>query len=102
MPRVAEYGVSVDIVKRLSRELVNDLASVTGTSRDHFSIQVNSDTFLFDVAEVQPDVFVEFGLFERDSTVEDKMARIVTTHVQQAGIASVEFYLNHFSRRRYF
>ncbi len=102
MPHITLHGISLDLAKRVSAPLLDDLAALTGTPRDHFSIRVNRDTFVFDGVEVEPDPFVEIGLFERDSAIEDAMAAKVTEHLRSAGITSVEVYLNHFARRRYF
>jgi hypothetical protein len=96
------YGVPVEVVKKISKPLIDDLAAVTGTPRDYFSIQVCQDLFIFDDSEVKPDPFVELSLFERGESIEDTLVNKVTEHLVGQGFRSVEVYINHLTRRRYF
>jgi hypothetical protein len=102
MPRITTYGVPVAVVKKISRAMVDELAQVTSTPREHFSLRVNCDVAVFDGAEIAPDAFVEVCLFERGDVVEDRIAGIVTRHLQEAGFSSVEVYLTQLLRRKYF
>ncbi len=102
MPRMATFGISVEVVKRLSRPLIDDLVALTKVPRDHFTIQVNNDIFVHDGVEVLPDPFVEICLFERGESTEDAFAKIVTKHFQDNGVTSIDVYITHLERRRYF
>lgn len=102
MPRITTYGVSTDIIKKISRELISELAEITNTPRDHFNIRVNLDAFVFDGEEATPDAFVEVCLFNRSEAIEDSIAATITKHFHAGGIASVDVYLTQLNRRKYF
>lgn len=103
MPRITTHAIPLDVVRRASTPLLDELVQLTGTARAHFTIEVRTDAFVFDGALVPGDPFVEVGLFDRGPEQEDAIARAVTRHFQQAlGGVAPDVYLVRLERRRYF
>ncbi len=102
MPRITTHAIPLDIVKRASKPMVDELVALLGVPREHFAIEVCEHPFVLDgdVAATHP--FVEVALFDRGSKAEDGLARIITRHLREAGCASLDLYLLRMERHRYY
>lgn len=102
MPRITTHAIPLDVVRRVSASLVDELVALTGVPRAHFAIQVRADPFVVDGAIVAGDPFVEIALFDRGQAAEDAIAAAVTRHLAEALGAAPDVYLVRLERRRYF
>ncbi|MDP2876477.1 MAG: DUF1904 family protein [Holophaga sp.] len=102
MPRITTHAIALEVVQRASGPMTDDLAALLDIPREHFAFEVRADAFVQDGAVVQGDPFVEVALFDRGPEAEDKAARLITRHFQQAGCPHVDVYLVRLERRRYY
>lgn len=102
MPRISTHAIPLDVVRRASRALVDELVSLTGVSREHFSLEVCEHPFVRDGEVVTSHPFVEVALFDRGTKIEDAVARAITRHLREAGCPSVDVYLMRLERHRYY
>lgn len=102
MPRITTFNIDLEIVKRASKDIINDIATFLKIDSSHISIQVNQDKFIFNGEIKKSHPFVELALFDRTIEVEDNIARIVTDHFLESGCASLDLYIVKLEPRRYF
>lgn len=102
MPRITTHALPLDTVKALSRPLTEELAAMTGIPREHFTLEVRQDPFVFDGAEVSGDPFIEVAMFDRGPELEGRMARAITRHFQAAGCPHLDVCILRLERSRYY
>lgn len=102
MPRITTHAIPLEIAQRASGAIAEELATLLGVPREHISLEVRSDPFVRDGAVVPGDPFVEVALFDRGAEAEDRAARLITRHLQQAGCPHVDVYLTRLERHRYY
>ncbi len=102
MPRITTSAIPIEVVRRASKPLVDELVALLNIPREHFAIEARQDASVRDGEVVPGDPFVEVSLFEREPGIEDRIARIVTRHLQAAGCPHLDLYLTRLERHRYY
>ncbi len=102
MPRIATQAIPLEVVLRASGPLVAELSSLLGIPAEHFALEARNDPFVREGAVVAGDPFVEVALFDRGAEAEDRVARIITRHLQAAGCPHLDLYLRRLERPRYY
>lgn len=102
MPRITTHAIPLESVRLASTSMVEELATLFGVPREYFAIEVCANPFVSDGEVIDSHPFVELALFDRGSEVEDRAAKIITRHLRDAGCTSLDLYLIHLERRRYF
>lgn len=102
MPRITTHAIPLETVQRASGPLMDDLVALFGIPREHFVLEVRTDTFVQDGTIVPGDPFVEVALFDRGVEAEAQAVRLITRHFQQAGCLHLDVYLVRLERHRYY
>lgn len=102
MPRITTHAIPLEVVRKAGGPMTEELAALLGVPREHFAIEVRNDPFVQDGALVPGDPFVEVALFDRGAEAEDRVARIITRHLQAAGCPHLDLYLRRLERPRYY
>ncbi len=102
MPRFTTYGLDIFSVQKFSSELIKESAALFACPSEYVTLQVNQDLFVSEGKVVKGDPFIEICLFEREQEKEDELALLVTKLLKCYDISSVDIYLTHLSRRRYY
>lgn len=102
MPRITTHAIPLEVVRKASRGLVDELEALLKIPREHFAIQVREDPHIQDGEVVSGLPFVEVALFDRGPETEDRIARLVTRHLQEAGCPHLDLYLVRLERPRYY
>ena len=102
MPRLTTYALDLDIVQKISTDLIKETATLIGCPDEYVTLQVNQDVFLRAGQIVKGDPYIEVCMFEREQEKEDQLALLLTDLFKRYGIAGVDIYLTHLSRRRYY
>lgn len=102
MPRITTHAIPIETVQQASRAMVDELEALLKIPREHFAIEVREDAFVIDGDVVRGLPFVEVALFDRGPELEDRMARLITRHLQEAGCPHLDLYLIHLERPRYY
>jgi hypothetical protein len=102
MPRLTTHGIPLATVRLASKALVDELVALLQVPREHFTLEVCEHPFVVDGAAGPTHPFVEVALFDRGREAEDALARALTRHFREAGCASVDVYLRHLERGRYY
>lgn len=102
MPRIATTAIPIEIVRRASKPMLDELEALLDIPRAYFSIEVRQNPFVMDGEIVPGHPFVEVSLFDRGPEAEDRIARVITHHLQAAGCPNLDLYLIHLERCRYY
>jgi hypothetical protein len=102
MPRITTHAIPLEIVRRASEPMGQELAGLLGIPGEYISLEVRNDPFLREGALVPGDPFVEVALFDRGPALEDQVARLITRHLQAAGCPHLDLYLRRLERPRYY
>ena len=95
-------GVSIEEMKRISKQLVGELAEICECETDNFTLEVPHSTFVFDGEEISSFPLIEVKWFERGQETRDRFAQSVTNHIMSTGVGEVEVVFIPFSEPAYY
>ncbi len=102
MPQIRMRGVQAEKIAPVSKDLVDQLHAITGTAREHFTIELTHSTYILDGAVVPSIPFVEIAWFDRGQEVQDRVAQVVTAAMKQAGYPELDMVFTLMERSRYY
>lgn len=83
MPMIRVKGIPQEEVIKESTELINSLVETIECPRDYFTIELINNTFIMDGKVVEPPTIVEVAWFDRGQEVQDKVAKVITSHFKK-------------------
>ncbi len=91
MPIIKVTGIDKEIVKKVSKSMIDELQETIKCPRDYFTIEVKvNPVFIFDGEEVSPPYFIRVEWFDRGCEVRDKSASIITEAFRKEGISPLD------------
>jgi len=102
MPQLKIRGIEAEKIKRISKDLVNDLTEIVGCPRDYFTIECYNTTSIFDGEIVDTYPFIEVAWFDRGQEIQDKVAKTITKYIQTLDIESLDIAFTIFEENRYY
>jgi len=90
MPQIKMRGVQTDTIRKLSKQLIDELAIMTQSPRDDFTLEVIQSTYVLDGETVPGYPFVEIAWFDRGQEVQDQVAQAITRLLNEAGYPSID------------
>lgn len=102
MPHLIFRGVSVEQVKSISKPLVQELAELCNCGTDNFTLEVFTNTFVFDGEVIPGYPLIEVKWFERGQNIQDQFAKVVTKHVQLLDFQDIEVAFSTFLESAYY
>ncbi len=90
MPHLLIRGVSPDLIRSISKPLIEELAIVCQCPADHILLECLNTTACFDGEIVPSYPFVEVNWFDRGQSVRDLAAECVDRHIRSLGFAEIE------------
>lgn len=102
MPQIKLRGIGIDTICRLSSPLINELAELTGSPKDDFTLELLHSTFIANGGVVPGYPFVEVAWFDRGQETQDHAAKIITRLINEAGYPSVDIMFTILDKPRYY
>lgn len=102
MPRIKTHNISIEIAKKASTEIIEQVSNLVKCDPAHVTIQVCQDKFVAYGKEIQSHPFVELALITRPKEVEHQLVQIISDAFLKAGCQSVDLYIVHLSADCYF
>jgi len=102
MPNIIIKGMNITDVKKISKQMVDDLAMITACPREYFSIEVVESNFVSDGDIILKDPFIQVNWFDRGQQVQDQTAAAITQHIKNAGYKEVEIFFIILERNNYY
>ncbi|MHB8075358.1 DUF1904 domain-containing protein [Desulfosporosinus fructosivorans] len=102
MPQIKMRGIEIEIIRKLSKQLIDELAVLTQSPRDYFTLEVIHSTFIMDgdVASGYP--FVEIAWFDRGQDIQDQVAHTISRLLNEGGCSSVDIMFTILEKPRYY
>ncbi|GAB6154601.1 DUF1904 domain-containing protein [Desulfosporosinus burensis] len=102
MPQIKMRGIELEIVRNLSKQLIDELAVLTQSPRDDFTLEVIHSTFLMDGDVVSGYPFIEIAWFDRGQEIQDQVAQAISRFLNEAGCFSVDIMFTVLEKPRYY
>lgn len=102
MPQLKLRGLETGAICKLSTPLIDELAKLTGTSRDDFTLELLHSTFIANGEAAPSYPFVEVAWFDRGQGIQDQAAKIITRLIHEAGYPSVDIMFTILDKSRYY
>lgn len=102
MPQIKMRGIEIDPIRKLSKQLIDELAVLTQSPRDDFTLELINSTFVLDGEIVQGYPFVEIAWFDRGQEIQDKAAQTISQLINEAGYPSVDIMFTILEKSRYY
>ena len=90
MPQIKIRGIETETVRKISKQLIDELAVLTQSPRDYFTLEVIHSTFVMDGEVVPGYPFVEIAWFDRGQVIQDQVAKAISGLLNLAGHPSVD------------
>lgn len=102
MPQLIIKGIEKQVVKDLSRELIDELATVVGCPRDYFTLEMPQTVYIQDGEETSGPAIIQVNWFERGQAIQDRVAEVITKRLQAKGYSQLEIFFAVLAERRYY
>lgn len=102
MPQIKMRGIEIDLIQKLSKQLIHELAVITQSPRDDFTLELINSTFVLDGEIVQGYPFVEIAWFDRGQEIQDKVAQTISQLINEADYPSVDIMFTILEKSRYY
>ncbi|MBC8014492.1 MAG: DUF1904 family protein [Sporomusaceae bacterium] len=102
MPHIIIKGMNITDVKKISKQMVDELAMIVECPREYFALEVQETNFVADGDDIKKDPFVQVNWFDRGQEVQDKTAKAITKHICEAGYENVEIFFTILERNNYY
>lgn len=103
MPIIKITGIDKEIVKKVSKSIVDELQVAIQCPREYFTIEVKTNPiFIFDGEEVSPPYFIKVEWFDRGCEVRDKSASIITEAFRKEGISPIDVRFTNIEKELYY
>lgn len=102
MPHIIIKGMNITDVKKISKQMVDELAVIVDCPREYFALEVQETHFVIDGDDVKKDPFVQVNWFDRGQEVQDQTAEAITKHICNAGYGNVELFFTILERNNYY
>ncbi|MBC2726550.1 DUF1904 domain-containing protein [Desulfosporosinus sp.] len=102
MPQIKIRGVETDTIRKLSNQLIDELAQLTLSPKDDFTLEVMNSTYILNGEVVPGYPFIEVAWFDRGQELQDLAAQIITRLINEAGYPSVDIMFTILEKQRYY
>jgi phenylpyruvate tautomerase PptA (4-oxalocrotonate tautomerase family) len=102
MPFIRFRGVNVEEVKKISRELTDNLVKIIECPREYIFLEVINTTSIFDGEIIEASPFVEVSWFERELDIQDAAASEITRAAKSIGKPNVDVVFVTYKERNYY
>ncbi|WP_373232494.1 DUF1904 family protein [Cohnella sp.] len=102
MPHLIIRGVSSESIRKISKQLIFDIASLCQCPQDHIILECLHTSAFYDGEQVSSYPFIEVNWFDRGQEVQDQVASCMDRHIRSLGIAEAEVAFRIYEPDRYY
>lgn len=102
MPHIRVRGMELEQLKKVSKEMIDDLQSIIECPRDYFTLEYIHSTFIFDGEVSKGYPFIEVLWFDRGQEVQDRAASSITDRVKKFGYEDVCVIFTDLPKHKYY
>jgi len=102
MPHIILTGIHKEIAISTSTEMINRLQVLLECPRNYFTIELQSNPYIFDGEIVSPPCKIGVEWFNRGQETQDAAAEIITSIMKTAGYDALDIYFTHLEKNQYY
>lgn len=102
MPALKLKSIDPKKAITISKILIDELQETIKCPRDYFTIELIQSQFIIDGGYVEGSPVVEISWFDRGQETQDKVAKIITKHINSIGYENVDIIFNILENSRYY
>lgn len=102
MPQLIIRGVEVQPIKKISKNLIDELQEIIGCPRDYFTLEIVPTISIMDGVECTGRTFVQVNWFERGQDIQDKVAQSIDCNLRSVGYEQAEVFFTVLQENRYY
>ncbi|MDB1144731.1 MAG: DUF1904 family protein [Alcaligenaceae bacterium] len=102
MPQLIFKGVKAKDVAEISKELPHQLAKISDTPLDYFTLERPDTNYFFDGKPFDMYPLIEVIQFDRGVEIERQMAKAIQEAVKKCNYEQCEVYFTHIGREDYY
>ncbi|MCO1602158.1 DUF1904 domain-containing protein [Desulfosporosinus nitroreducens] len=102
MPQIKIRGIEIDMIRKLSTRLIDELTIVTQSPKNDFTLEMIHSTFVLDGEVATSYPFVEIAWFDRGQEIQDQVAQTISKLINEAGCPSVDIMFTILEKPRYY
>ncbi len=102
MPALKLKSIDPKKAITISKILIDELQETIKCPRDYFTIELIQSQFIIDGGYVDGSPVVEISWFDRGQETQDKVAKIITKHINSIGYENVDIIFNILENSRYY
>lgn len=102
MPHIIIKGMDMADIKKISKEMIEELSIIVDCPQQYFTIEVADSHFIVNGELVKKDPFIQINWFDRGQEVQDKTATTITKYIENAGCKEVEIFFTILERKNYY
>ncbi len=102
MPQIKIRGIETEIIRKLSTQLIDELAILTQSPRDYFTLEVIHSTFVMDGEVVPGYPFVEIAWFDRGQETQNQVAQAISRLLKEGGCPNVDIMFTILEKSNYY
>ena len=102
MPQIKARNIKKEDLCKISKPLVDELQNMLGCPRDYFTIELIHSTFIQDGDVTDGYPYVEIAWFDRGQETQNKVAKLITSHLQKVGYENVDVFFTLFQKNSYY
>lgn len=89
MPQIIIRNVQQHELASVAQDLVEELAQLTGSPADYFSVELLHTTVI-SKSEIYP--MVQINWFKRTQAIQDKVAKVIDKYLRELGYSQIDVY----------
>lgn len=102
MPSLKFKAMEPEKIRKVSKDLIDELQNLLQCPRDYFSIEIAQSLYVSDGEFVKGYPKVEIAWFERPQEIQDESAKIITRFVNKMGYNSVDVIFTMLQKEKYY
>lgn len=102
MPALKLKSIDPKKAITISKILIDELQETIKCPRDYFTIELIQSKFIIDGGYVEGPQVVEISWFDRGQETQDKVAKIITKHINSIGYENVDIIFHILEKSRYY
>lgn len=102
MPQLKFRGVEGKEICSVSKELIDELQELLQCPRDYFVLECSNSTFISEGNFINIYPIIDVAWFDRGQELQDKVAEIITKHVESLGYKDIDVVFSILDEKKYY
>ena len=102
MPQIIIRGMEIEDIKKISRNMIDELQAIIDCPREYFTIEALHSAFIQDGASVKGAPLVQVNWFDRGPEIQNQTAAVINRYIHSIGYDQSDIYFIMLEKERYY